>query len=181
MKNILIALGLAACLSTAAFATEQYSGKGLTAGSVSASGSESTSNNAGNVQNISFVQQATEQKDLTRSINEVVYSGTQDIRNVPAVVAPALTSSNDTCMGSSSLGAAGVGFGVSIGTSWTDKNCVMLKNARELYNMGMKGAAMARLCMDDDNKEALELTGFVCPQTAKANKKQAESVAVVAN
>ena len=26
---------------------------------------------------------------------------------------------------------------------------------------------MARMCMDAKNKEALELTGFVCPQTKK--------------
>jgi hypothetical protein len=39
----------------------------------------------------------------------------------------------------------------------------MLKNAREMWNMGFRGAALARLCMDDLNKEALESTGINCP------------------
>lgn len=83
---------------------------------------------------------------------------------VATAIAPALTSSNDTCMGSSSMGASAANFGISFGSSWTDKNCLMLKNAREIWNMGFKGAALARLCMDDLNKEALESTGINCPQ-----------------
>ncbi|MNK71138.1 hypothetical protein D3C87_905800 [compost metagenome] len=35
-----------------------------------------------------------------------------------------------SCMGSSSVGAQGVGFGVSMGTSWTDTNCQMLEQIR---------------------------------------------------
>ena len=83
---------------------------------------------------------------------------------VATAIAPALTSSNDTCMGSTSVGASAANFGISFGSSWTDKNCLMLKNAREIWNMGFKGAALARLCMDDLNREALESTGINCPQ-----------------
>lgn len=86
-----------------------------------------------------------------------------ELKNVPSILSPSLTSSNDTCMGSSSAGIAGAGFGVSLGSSWADKNCVMLKNSRELWNMGFKAAAMARMCMDAMNKQALEMTGYVCP------------------
>lgn len=83
---------------------------------------------------------------------------------VSTAVAPALMSSNDTCMGSTSVGASAVSFGLSVGSTWTDNNCLMLKNAREMWNMGFKGAALARLCMDDLNKEALEATGINCPE-----------------
>jgi hypothetical protein len=76
-----------------------------------------------------------------------------------------LTSSGDTCMGSTSMGASGAVFSVSGGTTWTDKNCVMLKNSRELWNMGLKPAALARMCMDEDNRIALEQTGTECPAT----------------
>jgi len=92
---------------------------------------------------------------------------TQTIKNTPALFAPALTSSNDTCMGSTSGGVSTPGFGVSIGSSWVDTNCKMLKNSRELWNMGFKAAAMAVMCTDAANKEALELTGFECPQTTR--------------
>lgn len=92
---------------------------------------------------------------------------TSTLKNVPAIGAPALTTSNDTCMGSTSGGVAVAGFGLQLGSTWSDKNCLMLKNSREMWNMGFKAAALARMCMDDLNKEALELTGFVCP-TKKA-------------
>lgn len=104
-------------------------------------------------------------------------SGTATLKTVPAVYAPALTSSNDTCMGSSSFGAAGVGFGLTIGTTWTDANCVMLKNSREMFNMGMQDASFARLCMDPLNREAIELAGRVCPQTKKEEAAKAAAVA----
>lgn len=108
--------------------------------------------------------------ETTQNINysgstttNVNHSGTTTVKNVPNVDAAALTSSNDTCMGSTSGGVAVAGFGFSLGSTWSDKNCLMLKNSREMWNMGFKAAAMARMCMDDLNKEALELTGFKCP------------------
>jgi hypothetical protein len=75
--------------------------------------------------------------------------------------APALTSSNDTCMGSSSLGATGMSFGVSLGSTWTDSNCKLLKNARELWNQGNHAASMALLCTDDDVKYSISVSGGV--------------------
>ena len=67
-------------------------------------------------------------------------------------------------MGSSSGGASGPGFSLSVGSTWADKNCIMLKNARELWNMGLRDAAFARMCMDADNREAVKLSGGTCPQ-----------------
>jgi hypothetical protein len=94
--------------------------------------------------------------------SHAVYQAQQ--RNpVSTAVAPTLTSSNDTCMGSSSFGAQAVAFGLSFGRSYTDDNCLMLKNARELWNMGYRGAALARLCMDEHNRSALEASGVNCP------------------
>jgi hypothetical protein len=46
-----------------------------------------------------------------------------------SAIGPALTGSNDTCMGSTSVGAAGLAFGVSFGSTYTDDNCMMLKNS----------------------------------------------------
>ena len=94
----------------------------------------------------------------------------QVIKNTPSVSGPSLTSSNDTCMGSTSgsLNLAGIGIGG--GSSWVDNNCKMLKNSRELWNMGMKAASLALMCTDAANKDALELTGFECPQTTRERK-----------
>lgn len=79
---------------------------------------------------------------------------------------PALTSSNDTCMGSSSLGASGMSFGVAIGSTWTDKNCMMLKNARELWNQGDHAASMALLCTDEDINYSISVSGGVMDRRA---------------
>lgn len=98
------------------------------------------------------------------------------IKNTPSVNGPALVSSNDTCMGSTSGSVNIAGLGLGGGTSWVDTNCKILKNARELWNMGMKSAAMALMCSDSANREALELTGFECPQTTRARKNAQASV-----
>ncbi len=100
---------------------------------------------------------------------------TVKIRNTPSVSGQALISSNDTCMGSASGSLNAPGIGLSIGKTYTDGNCVMLKNSRELWNMGMKAAALALMCTDSANREALELTGFECPQTTKAKSQKTAS------
>lgn len=109
-----------------------------------------------------------------QSRQEVVYSGSQKVKNVPSVSGAPLTSSNDTCMGSSSGSLNVAGFGAGYGSTWTDKNCVMLKNSRELWNMGMRAASLTLMCNDRDNREALELTGYVCAQTERDAKKASE-------
>lgn len=117
---------------------------------------------------------------LDRQAAKDIAKTQQTIKNTPSIALGQLTSSNDTCMGSVSVGGSGPGFSVGIGSTYKDDNCVMLKNSRELWNMGMKAAAMALMCTDKANKEALELTGFVCPQTEAANKaavKKAEAEA----
>jgi hypothetical protein len=132
--------------------------------------------NAGNSQNITF----TSPPNTTSTVSETISGNTsasETIKNVPSINGPNLTTSNDTCMGSTSGSVNIAGLGIGGGTSWTDKNCVMLKNARELWNMGMKAAAMARMCMDADNKAALEITGFECPQTKQDRAKAEAAVA----
>ncbi len=75
-----------------------------------------------------------------------------------------VTTSDDTCMGSSGVGGQDITVGFSIGSTWTDSNCIMLKNARELMAQGHPKAAKARLCMDEDNAMAFELAGEPCPR-----------------
>jgi hypothetical protein len=75
-----------------------------------------------------------------------------------------VTTSDDTCMGSSGVGGQGNTFGFSVGSTWTDSNCIMLKNARELQAQGHHKAAKVRLCMNEDNAMAFELVGQPCPR-----------------
>lgn len=153
MKKIFLAAA-ALMFTVGAFAGE-YSGSGNT--SVSTSGSVAGATNDGNTQQITFTSPAD-----TKS--HVEYSGTQTLKNTPSVNGPPLVSSNDTCMGSVSGSVNVAGFGVGGGSTTVDKSCVRLKNARELWNMGMRAAALALMCNDDENRTALEQTGFKCPE-----------------
>jgi hypothetical protein len=50
------------------------------------------------------------------------------------------------CMGSSTVGGAGVGFGFSVGSSWTDDECGIRETSRSFAGMGMKEDALAVIC-----------------------------------
>jgi hypothetical protein len=130
--------------------------------------SNAAASNAGVTTGVTINMPATTQRALDASIGDqtVHYDyGTQVIKNTPSMGTSNLTTSNDTCMGSSTVGGALPGVGLSIGTTWVDENCNMLKQSRELYNMGQRGASIARLCMDSKLKESLEMTGTICPQS----------------
>ena len=146
--------------------------QGQQQGQTATSGSTATNQGSGNGNSINFNQPG-------NTDAKVEYSGTQTIKNVPSVGGPALTTSNDTCMGSTSGSVNIAGLGIGGGSTWTDTNCKRLKNARELWNMGMKGAGMALMCMDSDNRDALTSSGYECPPTKEqkdaADRKKAQA------
>lgn len=182
MKNVLV-FTVAALAISSAFAggadqgghvapgTAQQQQQGQQQSTESSSASHAETN--GNTQQI-VIEGAQQLPQTTTNVN---YGGSQTIRNVPSVNGPALTSSNDTCMGSTTGSVNFPGFGGSLGTTWTDDNCVMLKNSREMWNMGMKAAGLARMCMDENNRAALEVTGYKCPDYSQ---RQATPVQVLA-
>ena len=122
----------------------------------------------GNTQNITFSNPA----DSTTTIN-----GSTTLRNVPSLGTTLLTTSGDTCMGSTSGSVVMAGFGLAGGSTYVDSDCKRLKNSRELWNMGMKAASLALMCNDADNQAALELSGYECPQTTAAKAKVTAEVA----
>ena len=68
----------------------------------------------------------------------------------PSAISPQLgsNSNSDLC----TIGVAGAVqtqiLGISGGTTFTEENCLRLKNAKTLYDMGMKVAAVSTLCQD---------------------------------
>lgn len=100
---------------------------------------------------------------VTPEEQTIRYDGSYTVKNAPSMAAPNITSSNDTCMGSASGAVSGPGFGVAVGSTFTDANCIMLKNSRELWNMGMRAAALAHMCSDPEVAKSLEVTGYKCP------------------
>ncbi|HEY2526625.1 MAG TPA: hypothetical protein VGJ20_01555 [Xanthobacteraceae bacterium] len=80
----------------------------------------------------------------------------QTVRNVPGVVAPGLSAAGlETCLGSVSGGGAFVGTGFSFGTTVPDPGCAARLDARTLWSMGLKKAAVARLCLNGDIYRAM--------------------------
>lgn len=80
----------------------------------------------------------------------------QTVKNVPSVVAPGLTAAGlETCLGSVSGGGAFVGTGFSFGTTIPDPGCAARLDARTLWSMGLKKAAVARLCLNGDIYRAM--------------------------
>jgi hypothetical protein len=171
--NMITAAVLLAVAAAPAFADSTSSGTNTTTATTT---SQAGAVNEGNDQNISFNSPGDTTSRIFQSGHvgqSLEYSGSYKVKNVPSVGGPNLTTSNDTCMGSSSGSANAAGWGVSIGTTWTDANCKMLKNSRELWNMGMKAASLALLCGDKDNAAALEMTGTKCPQNMTAEERRA--------
>jgi outer membrane protein OmpA-like peptidoglycan-associated protein len=80
-----------------------------------------------------------------------------------AYAAP-LYASEDTCMGSRTFGVQAMGFGVSFATTWQDRQCRRIKNARQLFALGYRSAAVALLCQDDEVYDAMERAGTPCPR-----------------
>lgn len=184
MKKLFV-LALAAFCFSALAGQEKPSASGTSINAQQGQQQQATSDatNSGVTQNITFAAEdqtvrSQADKDIA-GINAAValeiarINSEAKIRNTPSVSGPALTSSNDTCMGSSSGSVNAPGIGISLGSTWVDENCKMLKNSRELWNMGMKAASLALMCNDAANKAALELTGFECPQTTAAKKASA--------
>jgi hypothetical protein len=82
---------------------------------------------------------------------------------VNTAYAAGLSVGEDTCMGSSSIGAQAVSFGLSIGTTWQDDNCRRLKNSRQLVALGYHRAATSLMCVDEDVRQAMIMAGTPCP------------------
>jgi len=58
---------------------------------------------------------------------------------------------------------SGKKLGISTGQAYTDENCMRLKNAKVLYDMGMKVAAVALMCQTRSVYDAMKFAGTPCP------------------
>ena len=93
----------------------------------------------------------------------------------PSAMAPMINASNsDLC----TVGVAGAVqtqiLGISGGTVVRDMNCERLKNAKTLYDMGMKVAAVSVMCQDSRIYNAMEQAGTPCPYNGKIGKEAAD-------
>lgn len=82
----------------------------------------------------------------------------------PSAISPSINTSNsDLC----TVGVSGAVqtqiLGISAGKTVRDMNCEKLKNAKTLYDMGMKVAAVSTMCQDPRIFQAMMDAGTPCP------------------
>ena len=102
----------------------------------------------------------------TRSSVETSGSMTTTVESPPpSAIAPQISggANSDLC----TVGVAGAVqtqiLGISAGSTVRDMNCERLKNAKTLFDMGMKVAAVSVMCQDQRVFEAMLDAGTPCP------------------
>jgi hypothetical protein len=105
---------------------------------------------------------------VTDSTSVVTSTGTQTTTvksPPPSAIAPQFGSGNnsDLCTISSSGSVQTQILGLSVGTTYTEENCLRLKKAQKLYMFGMKVAAVSVMCQDPDVWAAMMSAGTPCP------------------
>lgn len=86
----------------------------------------------------------------------------------PTAVAPAITTiNNDVCAVAASGAVQTQILGISMGGTMRDMNCERIKLSKNLYDMGMKVAAVATLCQDERIFTAMIAAGTPCPIEGK--------------
>jgi len=86
----------------------------------------------------------------------------------PTAVAPPITTiNNDVCAVAASGAVQTQILGISMGGTMRDMNCERIKLSKNLYDMGMKVAAVATLCQDERVFSAMIAAGTPCPVEGK--------------
>lgn len=102
--------------------------------------------------------------ESTSTIDSTSNSTTKVESPPPSAISPSINASNsDLC----TVGVAGAVqtqiLGISAGKTVRDMNCEKLKNAKTLYDMGMKVAAVSVMCQDPRIFSAMMDAGTPCP------------------
>jgi hypothetical protein len=93
----------------------------------------------------------------------------------PTAVAPAITTiNNDVCATAASGAVQTQILGISMGGTVRDMNCERIKLSKNLYDMGMKVAAVSALCQDDRVFQAMLDAGTPCPVQGKIGEQAKE-------
>jgi hypothetical protein len=145
---------------------------------VTDSTSRSTNNNTNTNTNINHSTGDVTNRNITDS--------TQTVKSPPpTAVAPAVTTiNNDVCAVVASGAVQTQIFGFSMGGTMRDMNCERIKLSKNLYDMGMKVAAVATLCQDERVFAAMLAAGTPCPVDGKIGaqaKAEWDSRGVVVN
>jgi hypothetical protein len=112
----------------------------------------------------------------SRSYSETSSNSTTTVKSPPpTAVAPAITTiNNDVCATAASGAVQTQILGISMGGTTRDMNCERIKLSKNLYDMGMKVAAVSTLCQDDRVFQAMLDAGTPCPVQGKIGEQAKE-------
>jgi|GEM_PF-966762 len=100
----------------------------------------------------------------TSDVNSTSNSKTTVKSPPPSAISPSINSANsDLCTTGVSGAVQTQILGISAGKMVRDMNCEKLKNAKVLYDMGMKVAAVSVMCQDERVFDAMMNAGTPCP------------------
>jgi hypothetical protein len=99
------------------------------------------------------------------SVNTTGEMTTTVISPPPSAISPQFSAGagNDICTVGVSAAVQTQILGLSAGKTTRDMNCEMLKNAKALYDMGMKVAAVSTMCQDERVFQSMLDAGTPCP------------------
>lgn len=102
--------------------------------------------------------------NTTSTVNSNLNSTTKIQSPPPSAMSPSInSSSSDTCHIPAGGSVQTQILGISGGTTIRDINCERLKNAKVLYDLGMKVAAVSVMCSSLEVWTAMKNSGTPCP------------------
>jgi len=117
---------------------------------------------------------AVDESSITQNTTSTVTTSSDNTTTVksppPSAISPNVGGNNSDLCTISSSGAMGTQiFSLSLGATYTEQNCLRLKNAKTLYDFGMKVAAVSLLCADPSGEihRAMAMAGTPCPYMGK--------------
>ena len=123
---------------------------------------------------VSFSAMAVDESSITQNTTSTVTTNGTNTTTVksppPSAISPNVGGNNSDLCTISSSGAMGTQiFSLSLGATYTESNCLRLKNAKTLYDFGMKVAAVSLLCADPSGEihRAMAMAGTPCPYMGK--------------
>jgi len=123
---------------------------------------------------LSFSAMAVDESSITQNTTSKVTTSSDNTTTVksppPSAISPNVGGNNSDLCTISSSGAMGTQiFSLSLGATYTEQNCLRLKNAKTLYDFGMKVAAVSLLCSDPSGEihRAMAMAGTPCPYMGK--------------
>ena len=117
---------------------------------------------------------AVDESSITQNTTSTVTTSSDNTTTVksppPSAISPNVGGNNSDLCTISSSGAMGTQiFSLSLGATYTEPSCIRLKNAKTLFDFGMKVAAVSLLCADPSGEihRAMAMAGTPCPYLGK--------------